>query len=271
MKYGGIFKRLLALGILAFPVSCLATSGPVAGNDEPPFEWDDAFASANTSLSLEETKRVPLSKGETAIWYRIKAVGFPSNERYSLWVKRGLRYFKRDASVTSDGVVEFKPATGNDTLAAIVILAFHRDEGVAVVHASSGTNAMLMAGFADGHPLSIALVSGSSGKRAHAKAVPIPLRAEGAGGCSVSAELQSESGFVFLILAKGFAPGEAVQLQSRYKKEVKNDTKPASQLGDITLPIMFGAGDKGAASFTATTSKCSAKLEYKVGKDALVH
>lgn len=271
MKYKRAFKSLLTLGMLASAVNCRATTGTAPGSDEPPFKWDDTFASPNTSLTLEETKRVPVSKVETAIWYRIKAVGFPSNEAYSLWVKRGLRYFKRDAKVKDDGLVEFKSASGKEDLTAIVILAFHRDEGVAVVHASSGTNAMLMAGFADGHPLSVALSSEGSGKRAHAKAVPIPLRAEGAGGCSISAELQTESGLVFLIQAKGFVSGESVQLRSQYKKEVKDDTTQASQSGDITLPIMFGPGDKGTASFTATTGTCSAKLEYKIGKDALVH
>lgn len=145
-----------------------------------------------------------------------------------------------------------------------------RDEGLATIRASSGVNVLLLAGFADGHPLDVALVSDDFSKRAHAKAVPIPLRKEAAGGCSASAELQSETGLLFLLILQGFRPQEAVHLQSERRNEVLRDTVTASDIGAIRFPVLFGRGERGTARFIATTSGCSVTLEYKIGVDALV-
>jgi hypothetical protein len=237
--------------------------------NEPSFKWDATFASPSTSLTVEEALRPPRAGTHQAVFYRIKATGFSSDEPLSLWVKRGMRYFKFPATVTNEGAVQVKK--GRDNLGALVVLAYQRDEGFAVVASSRlQTKALLMAGFAEGHPLDVALVSEGGGKRAHAKAVPIPLRAEGNEGCSASAELQSETGLLFLVNLKGFLPGEVVQIQSQYKKEVASSTKPASQSGELAFPVLFGKGDRGTASLIATTDRCTVKLEYKVGDDALV-
>jgi len=236
---------------------------------KPPFEWDATLAGADTTLTLEETNRPPRASTHQAVFYQVKATGFASGESLSLWVKRGLKYFKFNATVTDQGLVQFK--LGHDTFGAFVVMAYVRDQGFAVfTPGEGGAKGLLLAGFAEGHPLDVVLASRDLGKRAHAKVVPIPLRADGAGGCSVSAELQSESGLLFLISVKGFLPGETVQIQSQYKKENTGSTKAASQSGELAFPVLFGKGDRGTASLTAATDRCTVRLEYKVGKDALV-
>ena len=171
--------------------------------------------------------------------------------------------------MADEGIVQFK--LGQDTIGALVVMAYLRDQGLAVFTPGGGeAKGLLLAGFAEGHPLDVALVSEGAGKRAHAKVVPIPLRADGTGGCAASAELQSETGLLFLINLKGFLPGEAVQIRSQYKKEVASSTKAASQSGEVAFPVLFGKRDRGTASLTATTDHCTVSLEYEVGKDALV-
>ena len=267
-----IRRKVLQWLALTATLACIVTLGCTTVNaqetkGEPPFKWDATFASPNTSLTLEETKREPRNATFQPITYRVKATGFSSGDSLSLWLKRGLRYFKFQATVSDEGVVQFK--SFNKTLGGLIVLAYLRDQGLADV-SNEGANNLGLAGFAEGHPLDVALVSEGAGKRAHAKVVPIPLRADGTGGCSASAELQSETGLLFLINLKGFLPGEAVKIQSQYEKEIASSTKAASQSGELAFPVLFGKGDRGTASITATTDRCTLRLEYKVGRDAIV-
>jgi len=152
-----------------------------------------------------------------------------------------------------------------------MVILYQRDRGLAIVTLGKGeTKGLALAGFADGYPLDVALVSDNTMNRAHAKVVPIPVRTDGTNGCSASAELQTETGLVFLINVTGFMPGETVQIQSQYKKEVRKNTHTASPSGTVAVPILFGRGDRGTASLTATTDRCTVKLEYKIGSDAVV-
>ena len=269
-----MISKLLQLRVMSASLACIVTLACSAVNAEetkgkPPFEWDATFSSPNTALTLEETKRPPRTDTHQAVFYRVKATGFSSGESLSLWVKRGMRYLTFPATLADEGIVQFK--VGPDTLAALVVMAYLRDEGLAVITpGGGGAKGLLLAGFADGHPLDIALVSDVADKRAHAKVVPIPLRADGTGGCSASAELQSETGLLFVINLKGFLPGETVKMQSQYKKEVASSAKTASQSGELAFPVLFGKGDRGTASITATADRCTVSLEYKVGRDAIV-
>ena len=269
-----IRRKVLEWLAMTAIVACIVTPSTAVyaqpTKDNPTFEWDATFASPNTVLTLEETKRPPRAATHQAIFYQVKAVGFASSESLSLWVKRGTKYLKLRATVTDQGIVQFK--LGQDTFGAFVVMAYLRDRGLAVfTPGEGGSKGLLLAGFAEGHPLDVALASEGSGTRAHAKVVPIPLRADGTGGCSASAELQSETGLLFIINLGGFLPGEAVQIQSQYKKKVASSTKAASQSGDLAVPVLFGKGDRGPASLTAGTERCTVRLEYKVGSDALVH
>jgi len=262
------------LGKVAAILTCIlnivATSNARKPGGKPSFVWDDSFASPGASLVLEEMRRVPRDFG-TLVWYRLKADGFAKGEKLTLWIRRGSNLYDWSATVGDDGYLQFKSGDGKTDLGALVALAFYRDEGFGVVHGSGGVNALLMGGFAEGHPVQVAVVSNAADKRAHAKAVPIPLRAEGTGGCAASAELQFESGLVFLVFLKGFAPGEAVQVQSQYGEELKADSKSASPSGELVFPVTFEKGARGTASLSATSERCTVKLEYKVGIDAVVH
>jgi hypothetical protein len=253
-------------GFVGIVMSAAAINGQEI-KGEPPFKWDSTFATPNTSLALEETNRT--ATGAQAIFYRVKATGFSANEPISLWVKRGVRYLTFQGTVADEGVVQF--SLGPNTLSALMVILHQRDRGLAIVSLSKGdTKGLVLAGFTDGHPLDVALVSDNTMKRAHAKAIPIPVRIDGTNGCSASAEVQSESGLLFLISLTGFMPGEAVQVRSQYKKEVGQNTHTASPSGTVAVPILFGRGDSGTASLTATTDRCTVKLEYKIGSDAVV-
>jgi hypothetical protein len=236
---------------------------------EPPFMWDSAFATPDTALALEETNRTPPGAPLQAIFYRVKATGFSANEPISLWVKRGVRYLRFEGTVADEGVVQF--SLGPNTLSAFMVILNQRDRGLATVSLSKGdTKGLVLAGFTDGHPLDVALVSGNTMKRAHAKVTPIPVRVDGTNGCSASAELQSETGLLFLVNLTGFVPGEEVQVLSQYKKEAGRVAHTASPSGTLSFPVLFGRGDSGTASLTATTERCAVKLEYKVGNTAIV-
>jgi len=260
-------KRIAAilLGIACFSTGIRAQDI----EDEPPFEWDATFASPGTSLALEETNRLPRTDSGQSIFYRVQSNGFSPGESVSLWLKGGSRYFSFPATVDDQGVIQID--AGEHVLGAVLVLAFVRDEGISImVPGGGGPKALLLAGFAEGHPLNMAVVSEGSGNRAQAKVVPIPLRAEGNAGCSAEAELQSETGLLFLITFRGFRPEEVVRIDSRYERDEISSTISASETGEVAFPVLFERRDRGEAAATATTDACTVTLEYNVGADALV-
>jgi hypothetical protein len=261
-----LLQRLGSATALALIVVSAAPANAQEVKGDPPFQWDSTFATPNTAVALEETNRTAKDSSFLAIFYRVRATGFAANEPISLWVKRGVRYLKFEGVVSDEGVVQFR--LGKETLGVLMVMG-QRDRGLAVVSLSGGTKGMVLAGFTDGHPLDVAVVSDTM-KRAQSKIVPMPNRADGTNGCSASAEVQSESGLLFLINVTGLTPGETVKVQSQYKKEVGGGTQMASPSGTVAMPILFGRGDRGTASFTATSDRCTVKLEYKVGTDAIL-
>ena len=215
---------------------------PAERKGEPPFEWDDTFSSPGTSLAIIERGRSMKGRQGTTIMYEIRATGFVDEEGLSLWLKNGTEYSEPPFTLSSNGVVYFLKST---------------------------TDFFMIGGYVLGQALDLALYSKTTNKRAHAKVIPFPIQAQGIGGCSASAEIMSESGFVFLIRFQGFQPKQEVEILSQYKKEKAPKTVTASERGQIQLPIMFGPGDRGTATATATSKDCTVSLQYKIGKDAL--
>jgi hypothetical protein len=215
---------------------------------KPPFEWDAKNSSAELALTYEEKKRskMPGVRG-TAIEYDIRAAGFSPEEELTLWMKW------LDGKHAGFPVVRAKDG---------LLQMMHEGNPLAT--------SLMSAGFIAGEPLAIALHSSTSGKRAFTKVVFFPIAAQGAGGCSVGAELRAPSGLLFLITFRGFTPEEEVQVVSQYKKEKIPHAVKTSASGESSLPVLFGPGDKGKATITVTGKACSASLEYKIGKDALV-
>ena len=208
---------------------------------KPPFEWDDTYASPGTSLVIKEKGRGRTRQG-TSLALEFRATGFANEEGLSLWSKIGADYDELPVTMGREGVVLISGTT---------------------------TDFMLFTGLVPGQAVDVALFSKATNKRAHAKIIPFPIQAQGAGGCSASAEIRTKTGDLFLITFRGFQANEEVEIVSQHKKERVQKTHTASERGDIGLPVLFGAGDRGKATATATSKNCSVSLQYNVGKDAL--
>ena len=212
---------------------------------EPPFEWDENYATPGTSLVLKEKQRMRMGKG-TMVEYEIQSTGFSNQEALSLWQKMGaMGYEELPVALSEKGILQLKVGERLVPLDPYTIGGFHLGEA-----------------------FDLALFSKTTNKRAHAKVFPFPLQAQGVGGCSAFAEMMTGTGRVFLITFQGFRPREEVEVRSRYKKENKGSKLTASEGGEIRFPVLFGRGDRGKATATATGKNCTVSLEYKVGKDA---
>jgi len=212
---------------------------PSERKGEPPFEWDDTFSSPGTSLAIKETGRMKMPRS-TMILYEIHATGFADEEGLSVWRKKGVEYTEIPVTLSQEGVVRM-----------------------------SKSDQFAIGGFVPGQALDLALYSRTANKRAHAKAIPFPIQAQGTGRCWASAEIMSESGFVFLLRFQGFQPKQEVEIVSQYKKERKPQTVTATERGEVRFPVMFGPPDRGPATAIATSKDCSVSLQYNIGKDAL--
>ncbi len=210
--------------------------------NEPPFKWDESYATPGTSLTLKEKQRMRMGKS-TMVEYEIQSTGFSNEEALSLWRKIGTEYEELPVALNEKGVVQLK-------------LGEHL------------IDSQMIGGFTLGQAFDLALFSKTTNKRAQAKVFPFPIQAQGVGGCSAFAELMTETGRVFLITFQGFRPGEEVELRSRYKKEDLAKSHTTSEGGEIRFPVLFGKKDRGKATATATGKNCTVSLEYKIGKDA---
>lgn len=238
MKTATVSKALVVVAAALINSGC-ATSGRAAKPLEPPFEWDPTFASPGTSLTLTKLQdtEVPIS-GST--YYQIEATGFSPDESLQFWTR------------SLDGEFSWLGgAVDADGLCQILGMDFY---GVF--------------NFSPGEPFDVALISETTGKRAHARAFPVPIEAQGTGGTSASAELALPTGRHFLITFRGFQPGEEVELTSRYETEVKTSSGMASPDGELTLAVEFGPGDHGEAIATASGKTGTVSLEYGIGMDA---
>ncbi len=218
-------------------------------NPIPPFEWKENEGSPGVSLVATERERKS-GRGEkgTMVQIELRATGFGAEEDLELWTKwlddKHMRM--KDASLDEKGNIQGKY------------------EGKAMPFR------LTVGGMAAGEPISWALVSATTNKRAYARAVIVPIESHSAEGCSASAELVTPTGFVFLVTFRGFAPGEDVALTSEFKKENKPSMGRADDKGVVAFPVLFGEGDHGKAKATAAGKICKASLEYSVGPDALI-
>ncbi len=211
-----------------------------AQTDEPSFEWDHRYASPGTSLSIDLGQTMSGPPGGT-ITVLIGSSGFDPDSTLTLWWKRGAEYQRLEPAISEDGTVQTLP----------------------------GTDSMFLMDYMRGQTFDIALVDEETGKRAHAKLTPFPITAQGEGGCTASAEVESESGQVWTIWLTGFDAGEEVTITSTARRETLTHTLTASQTGEITLPILFERRSGREAQVTALGSAgCTVTLEFAIGRSA---
>jgi hypothetical protein len=222
---------------------CLLCWSTLAQTEEPPFEWDSGFSSPGTSLSINVVQ-ILSSPPDSLFSISIKSTGFTeAASTLALWQRRsGSEYYKRKPPLSADGVVQ-------DML---------------------GNNLSFLGDYIRGQAYDIALVDEATNRRAQAKITPFPITAIGSGECKASAEVQTASGLVWVIMLAGFNAGEDVTIQSIYKKETLTDDVVASENGEVAFPILYPKRSKGNAKITALGSAgCNVTLDFAIGKSAL--
>lgn len=212
-----------------------------AEQDEVPFEWDHEFSSPGKSLTVKvlQTMRGP-PQGMVTI--SITSSGFSAADgTLVLWQKIGGKYRRYNPEIGADGTVQIIP----------------------------GVDSMMLGGYRRGQSFDIALVNETTNERAHAKATPFPIMAQGNGACTASAEIQMPSGLLWLVSLAGYDAGEQVKITSVAKKETLSDTLIASETGNIAFPILYAKRSKGTARVVAEgSSGCNVTIEYAIGKSA---
>jgi hypothetical protein len=212
-------------------------------NPVPPFEWKEEEGTPGLSLTPQELGRSH-HKG-TSVDFAFKTSGFAAGEELVLWTRwADGKYMKMPGSVNEKGGVVLKHEGA--------LLDFQTTVG----------------GMMAGEPIFWAVASPAGDKRAYARAVVAPIEARGEGGCSASAELQTPSGFLFMIYLRGFPPNEDIEITSEYKDEKKPAQHRANEKGELAFPVLFGEGDHGKAAITAAGKTCKVSLQYKIGPDA---
>ena len=210
-------------------------------NAIPPFDCYETYLLENDSLIIKEINRSKGSRG-TAITYQIKAEGFTPNEPIFLWRRNGGDFLKYEYNL------EYPVELSSEVLIEINLQ---------------------IEGFKRGQALDIALVSDDTSKFSHRKIYPFPLGAKGTGGCSVIAELWSKTGHLFLMIFRGFDPGEKVRIMNRLGRWMETSTTEASDEGIIYYCAGFSKRARGTAVISAFTCDRKIRMEYKIGKDAL--
>jgi hypothetical protein len=199
-----------------------------------------------TSLTIVERKRIRSTKRtgavSTTILYQLKATGFSADEPVSLWRKQGAVYDELPATVDANGRIR-----------------------------TLGLEEFWIDDYVPGQALDLAIAAPGADKRAHAKTVPFPVYARGKGGCSVSAEIDTDSGLLVVFSLKGFKPGEDVETTSRHKGHSTSTSGKASERGEIpALPVQLEQASSGTAILKAKGKKCTVSLTHPIGKEALV-
>jgi hypothetical protein len=207
----------------------------------PPFDWYETYLLENDSLIIEEVTRTRGTKG-SIITYKIKAEGFDPEKPIVLWKRNGGDFSKYEYNL------EFPVEMSNEVM---IEINFQIEN------------------FKKGQALDIALASEDTTDMAHNKIFPFPLRAKGTGGCSVHAELWSRTGHLFLMVFKGFDPGEKVRVMNRLGRWMETSVTEASDEGTVYYCAGFSRRAQGTAMISAFTCDRKVSMEFEVGKDAV--
>jgi hypothetical protein len=229
---------LSILLFLCVPAAAQVAAFAVPG--QPTFEWDASFASPGTSLQINQT---PVFSGRgrgLASLCSLVASGFTAEDKLTLWQRVG----------TSAGPMFTRMTVTLGPNNSILI---------------GSKDKMMIDGFARGQALDMAVVSETSGARAHAKVYFDPIEAKSAKGCSITIETVSETARDFVVWLSGFQPGVEVRVVDKLKKNSRSASVTVSESGAASLPLTFPQGSKGKVTLTASGGGCALVLEFGVG------
>jgi hypothetical protein len=196
------------------------------------------------SLSYEEKSRRAVD-GMDMVEYALKTEGFPKDQVYALygqWMDGSSKELLREIRLDETGYVrepdgdEFTLALGRMFLGEVAVFA---------------------------------LVSKDKASQAFVEITPFPIQAEGVGGCRLFVRPMDVSGRMFLITGSGFQPNKKLKIIGVSVEEVAHmtsDGKPDGSLKHVILPAVVGRKG-GDASFEASDSACSVKVQYKWGNE----
>ena len=173
----------------------------------------------------------------------LRAKGFPETKKYALaakWmngrtadVQKGLRIDEAGRVLGQDGD-EVELALASMHLGEYIVFLLSSEDGAA---------------------------------KAKVEITPFPIEAEGPGGCRLNVQLTTTSGEMFVITGSGFRPGEDLKTKSKSSDEAAETTmkgRPDGTLKVVMFPAVVGRTG-GDASFEASDSVCSVKVNYKWG------
>lgn len=118
-----------------------------------------------------------------------------------------------------------------------------------------------------GEPLEAAILSTDGTVRAFGKAYPFPIQGQD-GQCTLTVELEKQTGTEFMVYGEGFEPNEDVKgTLNAGKKDVWGITRHTSSLGSFDAPVFFRGS--GKATFAASGSSCHPHVSFDWGKKAM--
>lgn len=241
-------------------LSVTALSGGQSNAETKPLPdwWRPGEATANATLSVQEVSRKaadPAFGGGRSVTIRWAASGFPKGKTYELWNRwlAGLTApIITDLRVGETGDLEIPDPKQPERAFRLGDVAFNLGK------------------FANGEPISYAIVSTDRSVKAFAEFVPFPIEAR-QGTCRLSLKLISPDGTAFSVRGDGFEPNEKVTTVSRSDGEMVPGT--LRTLSDGSLPYVAllpaAVSRRYKASYTVASKSCTVTVDYEWGPPAL--
>ena len=220
------------------------------GTDNPPFSWEEGYATPGASLQILEVNRQ-----QHVVDFRLKAKGFDNDHDLLIWFKRGQEYASASATLDKREIVRIAPED---------LLRMDNPSGpsyrVLVIYPNQ--DRLLKVGLFFGESVDIALWDPVAKRRSQAKVIPFPIESKGSGTCSGSAELIDRDPRTFLIKFTGFTPGGSVQVNILSPDSETTETFSSSERGEVLFHLRTKKGD---VKLTATDGSACVTLEFVAG------
>jgi hypothetical protein len=260
------------LGVLMCSLGASASESQTpapGGAANPPFKWEEGYATPGTTLSVKEGTRL-----KARVDYKLKAEGFDNTHGLLLWFRRGSRYGSVRAELAKQGFVRLDPADLQhlkDSVGPVYIDPTESALGKPVIGGRTlGTpvseDFSIRGIFSRGESLDVALWDPVDGTRAQARVIPFPVASTGKGGCSATAEQVERDPLTFSLTFAGFLPGSTVKVSRPSKGSRRENSFVASERGEVMLRLQVAPGN---VEVQATDGNCTVGLDFVPGPPRL--